>query len=286
MIVLDMHCTLTFLAMSSGLDPISLSRCVWEGGGICHSLKHAYDKANFTLEGQRSAMGESCWIETDAFGAPTVTHKFQKEDISVPEKSDEAVEIERVIAPNRFKRLIADEPDVIPELNQESDAEEDLGGNDEDPDVPEEKKITNYRGVERTIEVDRQGTMITAKTPQKTLVYTNEEWRRIEEPVRIVMLADYDRRQRWKCIRGTRGDWTGLSEEQRQGVRLHFEELQEERRSQIEAAMPAPADDWGTGICDLSVKQLEKQLQSSKEEKDHPEAKLALSRQKTQRPEK
>ena len=95
---------------------------------VCYPLKHAYDKANLTLEGQRSAMGENCWIETDAIGVPTVTHKFQKEDISVPEKSDKAVEIERVIASDRLKRLLADESDVSPELDQESDGEEALGG--------------------------------------------------------------------------------------------------------------------------------------------------------------
>ena len=77
---------------------------------------------------------------------PTVTHYFQKDDISAPEKSDQAVEIERVTASNRLKRLLADESDVIPELGQESDGEEASGGNDEDPDVPEEKKITDYRG--------------------------------------------------------------------------------------------------------------------------------------------
>ena len=28
----------------------------------------------------------------------------------------------------------------------------------------------------------------------------------------------------------------------------------------MEAAMPAPDDDWGTGICDMNVEQLERQL--------------------------
>ena len=67
-------------------------------------------------------------------------------------------------------------------LDQESDGEESLGGDHEDPDDPQEKILTDFRGVSRTIKVDRHGTMITAKTPRKIPLYTNEEWRRIEEP--------------------------------------------------------------------------------------------------------
>ena len=50
-------------------------------------------------------------------------------------------------------------------------------------------------------------------------------------------------------------------EDERQEVRLHFDRLQEEKRAQMEAAMPAPDHDWGIGICDLNVKQLEKRFQ-------------------------
>ena len=251
--------------------------------GVCYPLKHVYDKANLILEGQISAMDENCNVVTDAFGVPTVIHKIQKEDTSVPEKSDQVIEIERMVASNRFKRLPADEPDAIPEPDQESDGEEAFGGDDEDPDVPQEKILTDFRRVSRTIKVDRHGTTMTAKTPQTIPLYTNEEWRRIEEPTQIVMLADYDRRQKRKRIRGVRGDWAGLSDEQRQEVRQHFDRLQEERRSQMEAAMPAPDDDWGIGICDLNVEQLEKQLRKLEREKDYQKANLARSLPKTQK---
>ena len=143
-----------------------------------------------------------------------------------------------MIASNRLKTLLADEPDVIPELDLESDAEEALGGDDEDPDVPEEKILTDVRGVERTVKVDRHGTMITAKTPRKNPLHTNEEWRRIEEPTRISMLADYDRRQKRKRIRGVRGDWAGLSDEQRCACTLINYRKRGDRRWKLRCRLP------------------------------------------------
>ena len=37
--------------------------------------------------------------------------------------------------------------------------------------------------------------------------------------------------------------------------------MQKQKSKIIEEAMPAPDDDWGTGICDLNVQELEKQLE-------------------------
>ena len=110
---------------------------------------------------------------------------------------------------------------MIQELDEPSDGEEHLGGSDEDPEEPQPKVVETAKGP-RTVMVDRHDTMITAKTPRKIPIFTNAEWRKIPEPTQIVMLEDYDKRQRRKRIRGVRGDWAGLSEEQRQEVRLHF----------------------------------------------------------------
>ena len=228
--------------------------------GVCHPLKHTYDIANLTLVGQASAVDESYTVETDVFGVPTVTHKFDKTDVPIGEKSDKVFEIERRLASKRLRQLIADNPDVIPELDEGSDGEENPGHSDEDPDVPREMEIATARGT-RKVMVDRHDTMITAKTPRKIPLYTNAEWREIPPATQVIMLGDYDRRQKRKRIRGVRGDWAGLSEDERQEVRLHFDRLQEERRAQMEAAMPAPDHDWGIGICDLNVKQFEKRLQ-------------------------
>ena len=65
--------------------------------------------------------------------------KFQKDDISVDVKSDAAVDFERTIASKRLKKLITDMPDVTPELEEESDGAEALGGSNEDPDIPREE---------------------------------------------------------------------------------------------------------------------------------------------------
>ena len=48
--------------------------------------------------------------------------------------------------PERFNELITDSPDLIFEFKGDSDGEEALGGSDEDPDIPTDKIIIDYRG--------------------------------------------------------------------------------------------------------------------------------------------
>ena len=103
---------------------------------------------------------------------------------------------------------------MIRELEEPSSGDENLGGSDEDPDEPVDKVITDYRGYDRTVKVDRHGTMITAKTPRKIPFYTNQQWREIGPAMQVVMLKDYDKRQARKRIRGVRGVWTDLTDEQ------------------------------------------------------------------------
>ena len=181
----------------------------------------------------------------------------------VPEKPDNVIEVEQLLAASHLKQLMIDEPDVIAELEAPDDnPDEYLGGSDEDPDVPAEKIDTDYRGVESRRKVDRYGARITTKTPRKIPYFTNAQWGKLPALQAKEMLDDYDRRQRKKRIRGARGDWARLTTDQKLEVQLHFEKLREEQRSLMEAAMPAPDDDWGIGICDLNIELIEFQLRT------------------------
>ena len=228
--------------------------------GVCFPLKPVYDRANLTLEGRAATLGEYHLVEHDAYGVPTVSNKVQAADVSEPERSEEVLKVDRELGSKRLQEVIEENPDAIIMLEEDSDGEDALGGSDEDPDIPTVKQYTDYRGVTRSVKTDRFGTMITAKTPQKIPYYTNEGWRQIDAPTRVIMLQDWKKRQKRKAIRGVRGEWTGLSQAEREEVKRHFAQVGIQKEKSIEAAAPAIDEDWGTGICDLNVQLLERQL--------------------------
>ena len=162
--------------------------------GVCFPLKNAYDRANLTLEGQEGAIGEHHHVTHDLYGVPNVMHKLKETDFEEPDATEEVEKVNRQLALQRVKKEIDENPDALMALEEGSDEEEFLGGEDEDPDVPINKIIRDIHGNEKTIKVDRFGTMMTKKTPRKIPYYTNEQWREIAEPTRIVMLKDWDKR--------------------------------------------------------------------------------------------
>lgn len=80
------------------------------GKRVCYPSQSGYDKANMIFGGQESVIGRHRWLRTHDFGFPFVTRKLEEQDAFVPEKSDEALEIDCYIMLERLGQPISDDP--------------------------------------------------------------------------------------------------------------------------------------------------------------------------------